>query len=52
MINAMSKVWHILCIIKNCNIHNGQGFGIFQAIWAVQVGGFDLMVLMETKITG
>ena len=33
------------------NIHDGRGSGIAQAIMAVQIGVFDLMILMETKIT-
>ena len=32
------------------NICNGRGSGLFQAIRAVQIGGFDLTVLTETKI--
>ena len=38
--------------IGTYNIRNVNGFGIAQAIWAVQVGGFNLMVLTETKVTG
>ena len=34
------------------NIRYGQGFEISQVIWEVQVGGFDLVVLKETKVTG
>ena len=33
------------------NIRDGQGFRLAQAIRAVQVGGFNLMVLTETKVT-
>ena len=29
---------------------SGQGFGLVQAIWAVERGGFDVMLLTETKI--
>ena len=29
---------------------NGQGSGIVQAIWAVERGGFDVMILTEKKI--
>ena len=32
------------------NIRNGRGSGLAQAIWAVQIGGLDVMVLMDTKI--
>ena len=35
--------------IGTYNILYGRGFGIDQDIRAVQVGGFDIMVLMETK---
>ena len=37
--------------IETYNIRNGRGFEISQAIRVVQVGGFDLMILMETKVT-
>ena len=33
------------------NIRNIWGFGFAQAIWAAQIGGFDLMVLTENNIT-
>ena len=33
------------------NIRDDQGFGIAQAIWAVQVGNFDLIILTDTNIT-
>ena len=38
--------------IGTYNILYGRGFGIDQDIRAVQVGGFDLMVLTETKANG
>ena len=37
--------------IGTFNIRNGQGFGITQAIWEIQIGGFNLIILMETNIT-
>ena len=33
------------------NINDGRGSGIAQAIWAVQIDGFDLIILTETNIT-
>ena len=33
------------------NIRDGRCYGILQSIRAVHIGGFDLMILMETKIT-
>ena len=33
------------------NICNGRVFGLVQGIRAVQIGGFDLMILTETNIT-
>ena len=36
--------------LRNFNICNGWGFGIAQAIQAVQIGGFDPMILTETNI--
>ena len=32
------------------NIRDFQGFGLHQGIWDVQLGNYDLMLLMETKI--
>ena len=32
------------------NIRYGQGFILPQAIWAVQLGNYDLMLLTETNI--
>ena len=32
------------------NLRDGQGFGLAQAIQAVEHGGFDVMILTETKI--
>ena len=37
--------------IGTFNIHIGQGFRIMQDIQVVQIGGFDLIVLTETKVT-
>ena len=36
--------------IRTLNIWDGRGFGLAQAIWAVEHGGFDVMLLTETKI--
>ena len=36
--------------IGTFNIRNGWGFRITHAIRAVQIGGFDLMILMDTKV--
>ena len=33
------------------NISNGRGFGLAKAILAVQISGFDLMILIEAKTT-
>ena len=32
------------------NIRGGCGFGLPQEIWVVQLGNYDLMLLMDTKI--
>ena len=32
------------------NIWNDRSFGLAQAIWAVECGGFDIILLTETKI--
>ena len=32
------------------NIRDSQGFALHQGIWDVQLGNYDLMLLMETKI--
>ena len=37
--------------IGTLNIRNGQGYGLMQAIRAVQIDGFDLMILLDNKIT-
>ena len=37
--------------IRALNILDGRGFGLAQAIWAVERGGFDVMLLTETKIS-
>ena len=37
--------------IRTYNICNRRGFRLAQAIWEVQVRGFDHMVLTETKVT-
>ena len=37
--------------IETFNIYGGHGIGLVQDIWAVQIGGFDLMVLTERKVT-
>ena len=36
--------------IGTLNIQDGWGFGLAQAIRAVERGGFDMMLLTETKI--
>ena len=36
--------------IRTLNIWDGQGFGLAQAIRAVEYGEFDLMLLTETNI--
>ena len=33
------------------NIRGGWDYGVTQAIWAVQVGRFDVMLMTDTKIT-
>ena len=37
--------------IGDLNIRDGPGFEIEQAIRAVQIGGFNLMILTETEVT-
>ena len=37
--------------IGTLNIHNGKGFGHTQDVWEVQISGFDLMILIENKVT-
>ena len=37
---------------KTYNTRNGRGFSLAQAIWAVHLGSFDVMLLNETKISG
>ena len=37
--------------LKNFNISNLWGFRLAQAIRAVHVGVFELMIMMETNIT-
>ena len=37
--------------IGTLNIRDGQGFGLAKAIWAVEHGGFEVMVLTKTKIS-
>ena len=36
--------------IRTLNIRYGRGFGLAQAIWAVERGGLDVMLLTKTKI--
>ena len=36
--------------IGTLNIWDGRGFGLAQAIWAVEHRGFDVMLLTETNI--
>ena len=36
--------------IRTLNIRDGRGFGMVQAIRAVECGGFDVMLLTDTKI--
>ena len=38
-------------VIGALNIQDGQGFGLVQAIWAVERGKFDVVVLTKTKIS-
>ena len=37
--------------LRTYNIRNGWGFGLTQAIRVVQIGGFDIIILTDTKIT-
>ena len=37
--------------LRNYNIRNSQGFGLTQAIWLVQIGSFEVMLLTKIKIT-
>ena len=37
--------------LRTLNICNGQGSGLAQSIQEVQISGFYLMILTETKIT-
>ena len=37
--------------LSNYHIRSVWGSGITQAIWAAHIGGFDLMILMETNST-
>ena len=37
--------------LGNYRIRNGRGSGIAQAIRVARIGGFDLMILTETRIT-
>ena len=37
--------------LSNYHIRNVRGSGIVQAVQAARIGGFDLIILMETKIT-
>ena len=37
--------------IRTLNIQDGRGFGMAQAIQAVDRGGFDMMLLTKTKIS-
>ena len=36
--------------LGNLKIRNDRGSSLAQATWAVQIGGFDLMIMTETKI--
>ena len=38
-------------VIGKFNIQDGRDFGLAQAIWAVDRGGFDMMILTETNIS-
>ena len=42
-------------LVKNgassLTIHYGQGFGLYQYIWAVHIGIFGVILLTDTKIT-
>ena len=37
--------------LGNYNICDSCGFDILQAIWAVEISGFETMVLMDTNTT-
>ena len=37
--------------IRKLKIRDGQGFRLVQAIWVVERGDFDVMILTETKIS-